>query len=104
MVLKDLSPHERQAARDKALHARTRRAAVKSDLTEGTLSLSDVFELAEHDDAVARMRTIDLLMSLRSIGEIRAMAIMEKHGIAANRRLRGLGKRQREALILRFGG
>lgn len=99
MVLKDLTPAERQAARQKALDARTARAKVKSDFAKGTLSLAQVFERSDADEAVARMRTIDLLTSLKSIGEIRAQSIMEQCEISLNRRLRGLGHRQRTALI-----
>ncbi|GAA2034371.1 integration host factor, actinobacterial type [Yaniella flava] len=98
MVLKDLTPAERQAARQKALDARTARAKVKTEFSDGTISLSQVFERADSDEAVARMRTIDLLTSLKGIGEIRAQTIMEQCDISANRRLRGLGHRQRTAL------
>lgn len=99
MVLKDLTPAERQAARQKALDARTTRAQVKSDFSEGKLSLNEVFQRADTDEAVARMRTVDLLTSLKGIGTIRAESIMEQCEISLNRRLRGLGHRQRDALI-----
>jgi len=103
MVLKDLTPAERQAARQKALDARTTRAKIKNQFADGTLSLSDVFERADEDEAVARMRTIDLLTALKGIGEIRAQSIMEQCDISLNRRLRGLGHRQRNALIEALG-
>src|SRR5699024_3656588 len=103
MVLKDLTPAERQAARQKALDARTTRAKVKSEFSDGKLSLLQVFELADKDEAVARMRTIDLLTAIKGIGEIRAQGIMEQCEISLNRRLRGLGHRQRNALIDALG-
>lgn len=103
MVLKDLTPAERQAARQKALDARTTRAKVKSEFSDGKLSLLQVFELADKDEAVARMRTIDLLTAIKGIGEIRAQGIMEQCEISLNRRLRGLGHRQRTALIELLG-
>lgn len=99
MVLKDLTPEERQAARQKALDARTTRAKIKSEFSDGKLSLEQVFKRADEDEAVARMRTIDLLTSLKGIGEIRAQGIMEQCEISLNRRLRGLGHRQRNALV-----
>lgn len=99
MVLKDLTPEERQAARQKALDARTTRAKIKSEFSDGKLSLEQVFQRADENEAVARMRTIDLLTSLKGIGEIRAQGIMEQCEISLNRRLRGLGHRQRNALI-----
>lgn len=103
MVLKDLTPEERQAARQKALDARTTRAKIKSEFSDGKLSLKQVFERADEDEAVARMRTIDLLTSLKGIGEIRAQGIMEQCEISLNRRLRGLGHRQRNALVEALG-
>lgn len=103
MVLKDLTPAERQAARQKALDARTARAKVKAEFADGTLSLQEVFERSDVDEAVARMRTIDLLTSLKGIGEIRAQSIMEQCDISPNRRLRGLGHRQRTALRQTLG-
>lgn len=103
MVLKDLTPEERQAARQKALEARTTRAKIKSDFADGKLSLAEVFERADEHEAVARMRTIDLLTSLKGIGEIRAQSLMEQCEISLNRRLRGLGHRQRTALIEALG-
>ena len=103
MVLKDLTPEERQAARQKALDARTTRAKIKSEFADGKLSLQEVFAQADEDEAVARMRTIDLLTALKGIGEIRAQGIMEECEISLNRRLRGLGHRQRNALIDALG-
>lgn len=103
MVLKNLTPEERQAARQKALEARTTRAKIKSDFADGKLSLAEVFERADETEAVARMRTIDLLTSLKGIGEIRAQSLMEQCEISLNRRLRGLGHRQRTALIEALG-
>lgn len=103
MVLKDLTPAERQAARQKALDARTARAKVKTEFAAGTLTLAQVFERADGDEAVARMRTLDLLTALKGIGEIRAQNIMKQCDISPNRRLRGLGHRQRSALINLLG-
>src|SRR5690625_4153519 len=103
MALTDLTRAERQAARQKALDARTTRAKIKNQFADGTLSLADVFERADEDEAVARMRTIDLLTALKGIGEIRAQCIMEQCDFSLNRRLRGLGHRQRNALIEALG-
>jgi hypothetical protein len=36
------------------------------------------------------------------MGKVKAMRMMESVGIADNRRLRGLGDRQREALLKEF--
>lgn len=103
MALKELTSEEREAARSKALQARTARAELKDSFREGTSSLRTVFDAADVDDAIGRMRTVDLLQTLQGVGEVRAAKIMENCGISPNRRLRGLGRRQREALIAYIG-
>ena len=45
------------------------------------------------------MRIVELLEALPGIGQVRAAAIMEQLGIAASRRVRGLGIHQRRALV-----
>ena len=40
---------------------------------------------------------------LEGVGKVRAQKIMEEHDISATRRVRGLGSKQREQLLARFG-
>ncbi|MEO9249271.1 integration host factor, actinobacterial type [Citricoccus nitrophenolicus] len=103
MALKELSAAEREAARSKALQARTARADLKESFRSGRSTLEQVFTAADQDAAIGRMRTVDLLQTLQGVGEVRAAKIMESCGISPNRRLRGLGRRQREALIAYIG-
>jgi ribosomal protein S13 len=51
------------------------------------------------DEAMARMKVSELLEALPGVGKVRAAAIMKQLGIAASRRLRGLGVHQRRALV-----
>jgi hypothetical protein len=51
---------------------------------------------------VAHAKVIDVLKSLPRVGVVRAGKVMERLDIAANRRLRGLGKHQTAALIAEF--
>ena len=102
MALRELSTAERAEARSKALEARQARAALKASFAEGEVTLHDVFERADADP-IARLRTVDLLQALPGVGEVRAQAVMEACEISAPRRLRGLGRRQREALIAYIG-
>lgn len=66
--------------------------------------MAESLELADHDDAVAKLRVVDMLSALPRIGPVRAAAIMSQVGIASSRRMRGLGDRQREALLNHFEG
>lgn len=92
-----LTDEQRRAAYERAVAAREERAAVKAALKAGDLRLADV--LARDDPTVARMRVAELLRSLPGVGSARAARVMDRLGIARNRRVRGLGPRQREALL-----
>jgi len=97
-----LSAEERSAALDKAKHSRQIRAAIKAKVKTGDLTLADVFKQADSDLVVGKMRVADLLAALNGVGKIRASAIMERLNISPTRRIQGLGKHQKAALIAEF--
>jgi len=97
--LRPLTPQERAEALQKAAAARASRAAAKERLKSGELSITELLSAGETDEAIARMRVVELLEALPGIGQVRAAAIMDRLGIAASRRVRGLGIHQRRALI-----
>lgn len=103
MAVPHLTPQQRQDALAKAALARKVRAEVKHRVKYAEVTISDVLHLAEDDEAIAKMRVIELLESLPGIGQVRARAIMADCGIAPSRRLRGLGAQQRMKLVDRFG-
>ncbi len=96
------SDAERDAALQKAAAARRQRAEMKVLLSTGSLTLAEVLARAEDDDVVARTKVGALLVALPGVGKVRAKRLMEELGIAPNRRIRGLGDRQRAALLERF--
>jgi hypothetical protein len=97
--LRPLTPQERADALHKAAAARTTRATAKERLKSGELTIAEVISSGASDDAIARMRIVELLEALPGIGQVRAAAIMKQLGIAASRRVRGLGIHQRRALV-----
>jgi hypothetical protein len=100
MALPTLSPEQRQAALKKAHEARAARSALLADVKEGSLTLADV--LGREDDTARRTKVNQVLRALPGVGQARATAIMEHAGITADRRLGGLGARQREQLLAEF--
>ena len=102
MTIPPLSDDQRQQARNAATEARRRRAEIKQSLRLGERTLTEVLELAEHDDVIAHTKVIDVLKALPRVGAVRAGRVMERLDIAANRRLRGLGKHQTAALLAEF--
>lgn len=102
MTVPDLDPDQRRAARAKALEARRIRAELKQMLKTGEVTLGQVLDRAEAAPVVARMRVSDLIGAMPSYGQVRTDRLMEELGIADNRRVQGLGSRQRKALRAHF--
>ena len=97
-----LTDEQRRAALAKAGEARRVRAEVKELLKTGSLRLSDLVKQAETDDILAGLKVERVIASMPGIGKIKAKRMMETLGIADNRRLRGLGEKQKEALLAEF--
>ncbi|MFN8036029.1 MAG: integration host factor, actinobacterial type [Acidimicrobiia bacterium] len=97
-----LTPEQRQAALEKAAQARRVRAEVKEKLKMGSLSLEELFDQGDNDDVLAKLKVVSVLESLPGVGKVRARKLMEELDISESRRLRGLGRNQREALLARF--
>jgi S13-like protein len=102
MALQPRTPAERAADLEKAAAARKARAEVKHNLKHGATTLPDVLDYAAGDEVIARMKVSSLLESLPGVGKVRAARVMEHIGIAATRRVRGLGASQRAALEHEF--
>jgi hypothetical protein len=102
VTIPPLSDEQRSQARHAATEARRRRAEIKQALRTGGRTLADVLEQAEQDDVIAHTKVVDVLKSLPRVGTVRATKVMDRLDIAANRRLRGLGKHQTAALIAEF--
>lgn len=103
MAVPTSTPEQRAAALAKAAEARRSRAEIKALLSSGSLTLGEVFERAESDPIVAGTKVASLLVSLPGMGKIKTKRLMEEHGIADTRRIRGLGARQRETLLELLG-
>lgn len=97
-----LSAEERNKALELAKAARQERALYKSRLAKGEISFHKVFEDSLTSEPIAKMRIAELLESLPGYGKIRAHALMERLNISPTRRVRGLGRHQRDALLREF--
>lgn len=97
-----LTDEQRKAALAKAAEARRVRAEVKELLKTGSLRLSELFERAEADPLVAGLKVESLIAAMPGTGKIKAKRLMESIGISENRRIRGLGDKQKEALLAEF--
>lgn len=102
MALPPLTSEQRAAALAKAAQARRARAELKSKLKHSGTSLADVLAAGDSDEVVGRMKVSAVLEAMPGVGKIRAQQIMERVGISATRRVRGLGVKQRRALEREF--
>ena len=100
MALPQLTPEQRKAALEKAAQARHERAELREKIKSGKVSLAEVLD---SDDPIAnRMKVSALIESLPGYGKAKAERIMRELQIAESRRIRGIGERQREALLARL--
>ena len=97
-----ISPEERSRALAKAKQSRQVRAAIKSRVKAGELTISAVIEMSKDDEAIAKMRVLELVESMSGVGKIRGKNILERLGISLTRRIQGLGRHQLQALEAEF--
>ena len=103
MALPQLTDEQRKEALAKAAEAHKARAELKEQLKRGDISLKEVLAKASSDEIIGKTKVSALLESLPKVGKVKAKEIMDELEIAQTRRLRGLGDRQRRALLERFG-
>ena len=103
MALPQLTDEQRKEALAKAAEARKARAELKEKLKRGDTNLKEVLDQAQDNEIIGKTKVSALLEALPKVGKVKAKEIMEQLEIAQTRRLRGLGDRQRRALLERFG-
>jgi hypothetical protein len=85
----------------KAAEARRKRAELKGQLKAERVTLRDVLA-KQGDEVIGKMKVSSVLESLPGVGKVRARRIMERLDISATRRVRGLGAKQKDALLTEF--
>lgn len=101
MPLPTLTEEQRRQALVKAAEARKRRAELKERLKSGRSSIKDVLNMGS-DEVVGKMKVSSVLEAMPGVGKVRAKKLMERFEISASRRVRGLGAKQKEALLGEF--
>lgn len=99
MPVPPLDDEARRSALRTAADVRRRRAAWKTRIAAGEVDLAGLLEAAADDEGLAGMRVGDALGALPGVGPRGVERILDACGIAPTRRLRGLGVRQRRALL-----
>ncbi len=102
MAVPVLTVEQRRAALEKAARVRRERAEVKTRLKRSGASLTDVLRSGDTNEAVAKMKVVDLLQAMPGMGKVRAKSMMQRLQISESRRVRGLGSNQVTALEREF--
>lgn len=99
MALPTLSAEQRQQALDKATAARRARSELLEQVKNGTTTVRDVLQRAEDDEIVRKTKLAQLLKALPGYGPAKVDELLEQVQIPDNRKVGGLGQRQRQALL-----
>lgn len=95
MAIPELTDEQRRENLRRAAEARHEKAGLLHALKDGKVTLAEVL-----DDPRAERIRVD---ALPGYGRARSESLMAKLGIARSRRVRGLGVRQRRALLEAVG-
>ena len=98
MPLPTMTDEQREAAAEKAMRVRYERRATLSKVKTGTITISELLEQTG-DPVVGKMRLRQVLRALPGYGPKRTEELLASLGIDSNRKLQGLGIRQRDALL-----
>lgn len=95
MAVPVLTDEQRKANLAKAMEVRSQRAKMRQALAHKDILVEDALE----HEFCQGMKVTYFLESLPNIGTAKAKKIMEHIGISPKRRVRGLGRKQKLALI-----
>lgn len=99
-MIPNLTTEQRRENLEKAMRVRMARAELRADLKQGATDIRHVFELADsgHEEA-SGMRVKHLISAMPGYGFAKTRDLMRELGISESRRVRGVGTRQRAALL-----
>ncbi|GHT78652.1 putative integration host factor (MihF) [Actinomycetota bacterium] len=101
MPVPKLSDEARAAALKKAAEARSARAALRGKVKNGQITIKEVLQKTG-DPVIDKIKVSALLGSLPGYGKAKVAKVMEEVGVDETRRVKGLGEKQRAALIEYF--
>ena len=93
-----MTPEQRAAALEKARIVRAERSELTKKLSMGLMTPKEVLDMSDKP-VVGRMKVKAFVSALPGYGKVKTEKLMEELGIAADRRIQGLGSNQMKALI-----
>ena len=96
MALNNLSDSDRKKGLEKARQVRKKRAEIKNLLKKGKLDMKSLFAREElFEEFVRNMKIIKLVSALPGNGKVNALKILKDLKISPNKKVGGLGNKQK---------
>ncbi|MFI5775493.1 integration host factor, actinobacterial type [Nocardia sp. NPDC051570] len=99
MALPTMTAEQRSAALAKAAAVRKARSELIEQVRKGKVSMAEVLKRADKEDLVKKTKVAAVIKALPGIGPVKAAKLMDEADIPVDRRIGGLGSRQRAALL-----
>lgn len=99
MALPTMTAEQRTEALAKAAAVRKARSELIGQVKEGKVTVAQLLEKAEKDDLVKKTKVAAVIKALPGVGPVKAAKLMDQAEIPEDRRIGGLGARQRAALL-----
>lgn len=103
MALPTLTPEQRETALARSREARQARTTLLAGIKSGAETIPAVLHRAQSDPVAGKTKVGQLVRALPGYGVTKTHALLQEAGIPENRRVAGLGSRQREALVAALG-
>ncbi|MFF0488521.1 integration host factor, actinobacterial type [Nocardia sp. NPDC003482] len=99
MALPTMTAEQRSEALAKAAAVRKARSELIEQVRKGKVSMAEVLKRADNEDLVKKTKVAAVIKALPGIGPVKAKKLMDEADIPEERRIGGLGSRQRAALL-----
>ena len=99
MALPTMTAEQRTEALAKAAAVRKARSELIGQVKDGKVSVADLLRKAESDELVKKTKVVAVIKALPGVGPVKAAKLMDQADIPEDRRIGGLGARQRQALL-----
>jgi hypothetical protein len=94
-----MTAEQRSEALAKAAAVRKARSELIEQVRKGKVSMAEVLKRADKEDLVKKTKVAAVIKALPGIGPVKAAKLMDEAEIPVDRRIGGLGSRQRAALL-----
>ncbi len=99
MAAPKMTPEQRAKALEKARVVRAERSEMLTKISAGITAPDKVLAKAKKDPVIGRTKVKNFINAIPGYGKVKTEKLMEELGIPEERRLQGLGSKQKENLL-----